>query len=73
MASLSQIETFDPKKDDWDSWSRRFVQWFSISPYATGEGADDKKHAAFCTFIGLKTFKLLCTLCAQAKPEESPY
>ena len=73
MASLNHIETFDPRKDEWDSWSRRFEQWFSISPYATGEGTDNKKRAAFCTFIGSETFKLLCTLCAPAKPEESSY
>ena len=64
---------FDSRKDDWDSWSRRFDQWLSISSYATGEDADNKKRAAFCTFIGSETFKLLCTLCAPEKPEESSY
>ena len=73
MVSPSQIEMFDPKKDEWDSWSRRFDQWLSISPYATGENADTKKRAAFCTSIGSETFKLLCTLCAPAKPEECTY
>ena len=73
MATLSQIEMFDSRKDDWDSWSRRFDQWLSISSYATGEDADNKKRAAFCTFIGSETFKLLCTLCAPEKPEESSY
>ena len=73
MASPSQIEMFDPKKDEWDSWSCRFDQWLSISPYATGENADTKKRAAFCTSIGSETFKLLCTLCAPVKPKECTY
>ena len=73
MAMLSQIEMFDSRKDDWDSWSRRFDQWLSISSYATGEDADSKKRAAFCTFIGSETFKLLCTFCVPEKPEESSY
>ena len=73
MASQGQIELFDSRKDKWDSWSRRFDQWLSISPYATGDDADNKKRAAFCTFIGSETFKLLCTLCMPKKPEECTY
>ena len=73
MASQGQIELFDSRKDEWDAWSRRFDQWLSISPYAAGDDANDKKRAAFCTFIGSETFKLLCTLCAPKKPEECSY
>ena len=73
MASQGQIELFDSRKYEWDSWSRRFDQWLSISPYATGDDADNKKRAAFCTFIGSETFKLLCTLCTPKKPEECTY
>ena len=73
MASQGQIELFDSRKDKWDSWSRRFDQWLSISPYATGDEADNKKRAAFCTFIDSETFKLLCTLCTPKKPEECTY
>ena len=71
--SQGQIELFDSRKDEWDAWSRRFDQWLSISPYAAGDDANDKKRAAFCTFIGSETFKLLCTLCALRKPEECSY
>ena len=46
MASQGQIELFDSRKDEWDSWSRRFDQWLSISPYETGDDADNKKRAA---------------------------
>ena len=73
MVSQGQIELFDSRKDEWDSWSRRFDQWLSISPYATGDDADNKKRAAFCTFIGSETFKLLCTFCTPMKPEECTY
>ena len=73
MVSQGQIKFFDSSKDEWDSWSRRFDQWLSISPYVTGDDADNKKCAAFCTFIGSETFKLLCTLCAPMKPEECSY
>ena len=73
MASQGQIELFDSRKDEWDAWSRRFDQWLSISPYAAGDDANNKKRAAFCTFIGSETFKLLCTLCAPRKPEECSY
>ena len=73
MASHGQIELFDSRKDEWDAWNRRFDQWLSISPYATGDDANNKKRAAFCTFIGSETFKLLCTLCAPGKPEECSY
>ena len=65
MASEGQIELFDSRKDERDAWSRRFDQWLSISPYAAGDDGNNKKHAAFCTFIGSETFKLLCTLCTE--------
>ena len=54
----------------WNAWSRRFEKWLSLSSYSTGENADDKKRAAFCTYIDSATFKLLCSLCAPKKPEE---
>ena len=73
MVSQGQIELFNSRKDEWDSWNRRFDQWLSISPYATGDDADNRKHAAFCTFIDSETFKLLCTLCTPKKPEECTY
>ena len=73
MASTSQIEMFDSRKDDWDSWSCCFDQWLSISPYAADDDAETKKRAAFCTFTGSKIFKLLCTLCSPVKPEECSY
>ena len=53
--------------------SRRFDQWLKISPYAEGDGSADKTRAAFCTFIGSDSFKLLCNLCAPKKPEECTY
>ena len=74
MAESGQMEKFDSKRDEWDSWSRRFDQWLSISSYATGNNAADKKRAVFCTLIGSDlTFKLLCTLCTPKRPEEETY
>ena len=54
-------------------WSRHFDQWLLLSPFSTGENADMKKRAAFCTYIGSKTFTLLCSLCAPGKPEDCTY
>ena len=68
-----QFENFNPSKEQWDSWSRRFDQWLLLSSFSTGENADAKKRAAFCTYIGSETFTLLCSLCAPEKPEESDY
>ena len=65
-----QLEPFNSRKDDWNSWSRRFKQWLTLSTYATGDDAEAKKRAAFCTYIDSATFKLLCSLCAPRKPEE---
>ena len=73
MATSVSIELFDASKVEWDSWSQRFDQWLKISPYATGDDSADKMRAAFCTFIGSDTFKLLCSLCAPKKPEECTY
>ena len=73
MANSTQMKMFDFRKDDWDSWSCCFDQWLSISSYATGDDATTKKRAAFCTFIGLQTFKLLCTLCTPTRPEDCSY
>ena len=73
MATLPPIEPFDPSTVEWNSWSRRFDQWLKISPYAEGEDSADKTRAAFCTFIGSNSFKLLCSLCAPRKPEECSY
>ena len=73
MASVPSIQPFNSSTDDWTSWSRRFDQWLTISPYATGEDANSKKRAAFLTFIDSNSFKLLCSLCAPTKPEECSY
>jgi len=64
------LKPFNSSKDDWNAWSRRFEQWLTLSSYSTGEDADAKKRAAFCTYIDSATFKLLCSLCAPKKPEE---
>ena len=68
-----QFETFNPSKEQWNSWSRHFDQWLLLSPFSTGENADMKKRAAFCTYIGSKTFTLLCSLCAPGKLEDCTY
>ena len=73
MASVPSIQPFNSSTDDWTSWSRRFDQWLTISPYATGEDANSKKRAAFLIFIDSNSFKLLCSLCAPTKPEECSY
>ena len=69
-ATTPQLEAFNSRKDDWNSWSRRFKQWLTLSTYATGDDAEEKKRAAFCTYIDSATFKLLCSLCAPSKLEE---
>ena len=68
-----QFETFNPSKEQWNSWSRRFDQWLLLSPFSTGKNADTKKRAAFCTYVGSETFTLLCSLCAPGKPEDCTY
>ena len=35
----SNFEFFDPKKDQWNSWSGRFGQWLILSPHSKGENA----------------------------------
>ena len=70
MATAPLLETFNSSKDDWNTWSRRFEQWLTLSSYSTGDDAAAKKCAAFCTYIDSATFKLLCSLCAPRKPEE---
>ena len=70
MATAPLLESFNSNRDDWNAWSRRFEQWLTLSTYSTGEDAEAKKRAAFCTYIDTTTFKLLCSLCAPKKPEE---
>ena len=69
MATALLLESFNFNRDDWNVWSRRFEQWLTLSTYSTGEDAEVKKRAAFCTYIDTTTFKLLCSLCAPKKPE----
>ena len=73
MATAPLLEPFHSNRDDWNAWSRRFEQWLTLSTYSTGENAEAKKRAAFCTYIDTATFKLLCSLCAPKKPEELPF
>ena len=68
-----QFETFNPCKEQWNSWSRRFDQWLLLSSFSGGDNAEAKKRAAFCTYIGSETFTLLCSLCAPGKPEDKTY
>ena len=49
-----QFENFNPFKEQWDSWIRRFDQWLLLSSFSTGENATVKKRAAFCTYIAIK-------------------
>ena len=53
--------------------SGRFEQWLLLSPFSAGDDADAKKRAALCTYIDSSTFKLLCSLCAPDKPEDTAY
>ena len=68
-----QFETFNPSKEQWNSWSRRFDQWLLLSSFSGGYNAEAKKRAAFCTYIGSETFTLLCSLCAPGKPKDKTY
>ena len=72
MAS-PQFETFNPSKEQWNSWSRRFDQWLLLSSFSGGDNAEAKKRAAFCTYSGSETFTLLCSFCAPGKPEDKTY
>ena len=45
-----QLELFNSQKDNWNSWSRRFKQWLTLSSYATGEGSEAKHRGAFWEF-----------------------
>ena len=72
-SSTPQFDTFNPSKDEWNSWSRRFEQWLLLSPFSAGDDADAKKRAALCTYVDSSTFKLLCSLCAPDKPEDTAY
>ena len=74
MASAPpQFDTFNPAKDEWNSWSCRFEQWLLLSPFSTGNDAEAKKQAALCTYVGSSTFKFLCSLCAPDELEDPPY
>ena len=70
MAIVPLLELFHSGRDNWNAWSRRFEQWLTLRTYSTGDGAEAKKRAAFCTYIDTATFKLLCSLYAPKKPEE---
>jgi len=72
MAS-SQFDTFNLTKDEWNTWSHRFKQWLLLSPFSSGKDAETKKQAAFCTYVGSSTFKLLFFLCTLGKPEDGTY
>ena len=73
MSFCPAIESFNFTIDELDSQSCQFNQWLVISPYSQEEQTAHKSKAAFCTYIGSETFRLLCSLCALTKPEECTY
>ena len=73
MATSISIQSFNASKVEWDSWSRRFDHWLKISTHSEGEHATDKMRAAFCSFTGSDTFKLLYSQYTLKKPEKRMY
>ena len=69
MGTAPPMNSFNSRTADWNSWSRRFEQWLTLSPYGEGDGSEAKQRAALCTYIDSATFTLLCSLCAPKKPE----
>ncbi|KAM7284083.1 uncharacterized protein ISCGN_001186 [Ixodes scapularis] len=69
MASSShigQVEAFDKTVSDWQSYEERLTSFFLINKIP-----DDLKVHAFLSVIGPKTYSLLKSLTAPAKPSEN--
>ena len=66
MTTIGSIESYDPAKEDWNSYAERFEQYVIAN-----ELKDEKKIVAvFLTSVGSKSYNLLRDLKAPAKPSE---
>ena len=74
MESCGRLEVFDHKRDDWEAYCERLEQLFVVNG-RNGTDASDKetRKAILLTVCGKRTYELLRTLAAPAKPSEKSF
>ena len=65
MPTIGRIEPFEEQEGTWDQYQERFEQYFIAN-----DVANDKRIPLNLSLIGGKTYALLRSLCAPAKPSE---
>ena len=74
MEGYNRLESFDFEVDNWDAYRERLEQLFHINGHAGSEEADlARRRAVLLTVCGKKTYELLRTLAAPAKPADKTY
>ena len=66
--SIGHMDPFDENIEDWCTYCERLEQFFDANDIK-----DPKKVSSLIIFLGPKTYKLLKSLTAPAKPAEKSY
>ena len=66
--SIGKIDSFDDGIEDWPTYVERIEQYF-----VANEVSDEKRVASLLSLIGCRTYGLLRSLTAPAKPSEKSY
>ena len=69
MAKHGTIGEYDPQREDWTSYSKRLLEYFTANDV---DGAD-KKRAILISVVGAQTYQLIRNLVAPGKPTEQSF
>ena len=70
MAAVhGQLQAFDSNEEDWQSYVERIEQYFAANKITDG----DQKRAMLLAFCGAKTYRMIKSVLAPAKPAESSF
>ena len=70
MAAVhGQLQAFDSNEEDWQSYVERIEQYFAANKITDG----DQKRAMLLACYGAKTYRMIKSVLAPAKPAESSF
>ena len=74
LDSYSRLEVFDHERDDWEAYRERLEQLFVVNGHnGTDASNEETRKAILLTVGGKRTYELLRTLAAPAKPSEKSF
>ena len=69
MATHGSVRPFEPKEEDWTSYTERLQQYFTANDVKNA----DKQRGILLSVCGAPTYKLICSLLHPEKPSSKSF